>query len=285
MNKKTIGVLVGSLRRGSFSQKVATHISGLLEKEFDVKFLDTANLALYNQDLDNDSSLPQEWQNFRQAVNALDAVLFVTPEYNRSMPASLKNALDVASRPYAANAWSGKPGAVVSISPGSIGGFGANHHLRQTASCLNIYMMQQPEAYIGNIADAVDDDGVSDKSIQDFLLKFAGAFTDWVNKFDACSHADGTKAVETAEVAMCQSCALPFNEEHKRFFSTEPDGSRSIYCNMCYRDGKFTEPGITMDEMIEKIVPILGKSIGEDAAKKEMSAVLPTLERWQAGRV
>ena len=83
-----------------------------------------------------------------------------------------------------------------------------------------------------------------------------------------------------AVVKMCQSCALPFNEEHARFISTEPDGSRSIYCNMCYRDGKFTEPEITMDGMIEKVVPILGKAIGEEEARKEMAAVLPTLERW-----
>ena len=85
-----------------------------------------------------------------------------------------------------------------------------------------------------------------------------------------------------AEVTMCQSCALPFNEEHARFISTEPDGSRCIYCNMCYSDGKFTEPDITMGEMIEKVVPILGKTFGEEEARKEMTAILPTLERWRS---
>ncbi|MCL2790000.1 MAG: NAD(P)H-dependent oxidoreductase [Desulfobulbus sp.] len=183
MSKKTIGILVGSLRRDSFNRKVAQYLSGLLEEQFDVKFLDIANLAMYNQDLDNESDAPQEWRQFRHEVKALDAVLFATPEYNRSMPAALKNALDVASRPYTDNAWSGKPGAVVSVSPGKTGAFGANHHLRQTATCLNIYLMQQPEAYIGGIASAVDANGVSDKGVQDFLTRFAAAFAVWVNRF------------------------------------------------------------------------------------------------------
>ena len=99
------------------------------------------------------------------------------------MPAVLKNALDVASRPYSSNSWSRKPGAVISISPGSIGGFGACQHLRQSASCLNIYMMQQPEAYLGGIGDLVDASGVSNKQTQEFLRIFANAFADWANKF------------------------------------------------------------------------------------------------------
>ncbi|MCL2772092.1 MAG: NAD(P)H-dependent oxidoreductase [Oscillospiraceae bacterium] len=182
MIRKTIGVLVGSMRRDSFSKKVAQYLSDLLEIQFDVKFLDISSLAMYNQDLDNNSNIPPEWQQLRQEVKAVDAVLFVTPEYNRSMPAVLKNALDIASRPYGANAWNGKPGAVVSVSPGNIGAFGANHHLRQTAACLNINMMQQPEAYIGGIVNAVNADGVSDKRAQDFLRQFADAFAEWVNK-------------------------------------------------------------------------------------------------------
>ena len=182
-SKKAVGIMVGSLRRDSFSKKVAQHLSGLLQELYDVRFLDIGSLAIYNQDLDTESEMPMEWRSFRNEVKALDAVLFATPEYNRSMPAVLKNALDVASRPYAVNAWSGKPGAVVSVSPGKIGGFGANQHLRQSAACLNIYLMQQPEAYIGGIAGAVDANGVSDKCVQDFLRKFADAFTALVNQF------------------------------------------------------------------------------------------------------
>ena len=182
MSKKTLGILVGSLRRDSLSKKVALYLGNLLEERFDVSFLNIASLAIYNQDLDNEADIPQEWLRFREEVKALDAVLFVTPEYNRSMPPVLKNALDIASRPMASNSWKGKPGAVVSVSPGGVGGFSANHHLRQSAACLNIYMMPQPEAYLGNIAGSLDADGVSDKRTQDFLSKFADAFSDWVHK-------------------------------------------------------------------------------------------------------
>jgi len=185
LNKKTIGILAGSLRRDSFSKKVARYLGGLLEERFSITFLDIGSLDLYNQDLDNEAELPREWMRFRREVKALDAVLFVTPEYNRSMPPVLKNALDIASRPMTENAWKGKPGAVVSISPGAMGGFGANHHLRQSAACLNICMMPQPEAYIGGIAGSVDANGVSDKKTQVFLCKFADAFADWVNKLTA----------------------------------------------------------------------------------------------------
>ena len=176
MSKKTIGIVVGSLRRDSFCKKVAYTLSRFLEEQFDIKLIDIFDLALYSEDLDNDSNMPPEWKRLRQDVKALDAVLFVTPEYNRSMPAVLKNALDVASRPYGANNWSGKPGAVISVSPGSMGAFGANHHLRQVASFLNIFMMQQPEAYIGGIADAVDADGVCNEKLQGFFTAIRGCF-------------------------------------------------------------------------------------------------------------
>jgi len=183
MDKKTIGIIVGSLRRDSYCKKAARYLSGLLEENFNVRFVDISDLAMYNEDLDNDSDIPGEWERLRREVKPLDAVLFVTPEYNRSMPAVLKNALDVASRPYGANSWSGKPGAIISVSPGSMGAFGANHSLRQTMSFLNIYMMQQPEAYISNVAGAVDAGGVCDEKLQDFLRQFADAYTNWVNRF------------------------------------------------------------------------------------------------------
>ena len=183
MEKKRIGIIAGSLRRDSYNKKVAVFLTGALAERFDTKILDIARLALYNADLDNETDMPQEWRQFRQDVKALDAVLFVTPEYNRSMSAALKNALDVASRPMSENAWRGKPGGVVSVASGKMGGFGANHHLRQTAVCLNIKMMAHPEAYIGGISDLIDADGVIDKDTQEFLEKFAGGFADWVDKF------------------------------------------------------------------------------------------------------
>jgi len=182
MQDKTIGVLVGSLRRDSFTKKVAHYLGATLADQFDVVFIDISDLPIYNEDLDNGKSVPASWQRLRDQVGALDGVLFVTPEYNRSVPAVLKNALDVASRPGGANQWSGKPGAVVSVSPGSVGGFGANHHLRQSATCVNLLMMQQPEAYVGGIARAVAADGVADQGVQGFLDGIAEAFANWVNR-------------------------------------------------------------------------------------------------------
>ena len=180
MSNASIGIMVGSLRRESFSRKAALHLAGLLEGRFEVTFFDVAPLEMYNQDLEGDP--PRSWLRFREQVKAADAVLFVTPEYNRSLPPVLKNALDIASRPYGANAWSGKPGAVVSVSSGGIGGFGANHHLRQVATVLNIHMMQQPEAYLGGIAGLVDENGVSDESAREFLRKFTDAFAAWIGR-------------------------------------------------------------------------------------------------------
>jgi len=185
MTKRTIGVLVGSLRQNSFSKKVAQYLGTMLEERFDVKFIGIGSLAMYNQDFDDPQKTPPEWLHFREEIKASDAVLFVTPEYNRSMPAVLKNALDIGSRPAGESVWGAKPGAVVSVSPGRIGGFGCNNHLRQTATWLNIYMMQQPEAYIGDVANMVDVDGVTSEWLQGFLRKFADSFGAWIDKLTA----------------------------------------------------------------------------------------------------
>ena len=118
---------------------------------------------------------------FRDKIRSSDAVLFVTPEYNRSVPGVLKNALDVGSRPYGKSVWNGKPGAVVSASPGAIGGFGANHHLRQSLVFLNVPAMQQPEAYLGGADKFFDADGkLTNDGTRDFLKKFMEAYADWV---------------------------------------------------------------------------------------------------------
>ncbi len=136
-------------------------------------------LPLYNQD--EEATLPAPWKVFRERIRAADAVLFVTPEYNRSVPAALKNALDVGSRPYGQSAWDGKPGAVVSASPGAIGGFGANHHLRQSLVFLNVPAMVQPEAYIGGADKLFDADGrLVNDSTRTFLGKFMAAFDAWI---------------------------------------------------------------------------------------------------------
>src|SRR5437016_10980619 len=137
-------VLVGSLRKASLNGMLANALMSLAPSSMKLETVEIGQLPFFNQDLETEST-PAQWTAFRQRVKAADAVLFVTPEYNRSVPAALKNALDVGSRPYGQSVWDGKPGAVVSVSPGAVGGFGANHHLRQALVFLNVPAMQQPE--------------------------------------------------------------------------------------------------------------------------------------------
>lgn len=180
----TIGVFVGSLRRDSFCKKVAETFRSLMPEKYELKFIEIGNLQIFNQDYDEDGDTPKEWETFRKEVKELDGFLFVTPEYNRSIPPVLKNALDIASRPYGQNVWSGKPGAILSVSPGNIGGFGANHHLRQVLSFLNVYTMQQPEAYLSNIMDSLDEQGkISSERTIKFLKDIANAYSEWLDKF------------------------------------------------------------------------------------------------------
>ena len=114
-------------------------------------------------------------------MKKIDGVLFVTPEYNRSVPGVLKNAIDVGSRPYGKNAWAGKPGAVVSVTPGAIGGLGANHHLRQSLVFIDVPAMPQPEAYIGKAGDLFDERGdLANEPTREFASKFMNAFAAWV---------------------------------------------------------------------------------------------------------
>jgi chromate reductase len=174
-----VAVLVGSLRRESFTRKIAKALIGLAPDTLKLEIVEIASLPLYNQDLD-ESDPPEAWRAFRARIAPADAVLFATPEYNRSVPAPLKNAIDVGSRPYGHSVWSGKPGAVVSVSPGAIGGFGANHHLRQTLVFLNVPPLQQ-EAYIGNVTSLLNEAGeLTNESTRKFLQGYMQAFADWI---------------------------------------------------------------------------------------------------------
>jgi chromate reductase, NAD(P)H dehydrogenase (quinone) len=176
---KDIAVIVGSLRKDSINRKVANALAELAPPELKLGIVDIAQLPIYNQD--GDDNPPAAWTTFRERIKSADAVLFVTPEHNRSVPAALKNAIDVGSRPYGKSAWSGKPGAVVSASPGAIGGFGANHHLRQSLVFLNVPAMPQPEAYLGH-ADKLFDAGgkLVDDGTRKFLHNFMQAYAAWV---------------------------------------------------------------------------------------------------------
>jgi chromate reductase, NAD(P)H dehydrogenase (quinone) len=176
---RKVGVFVGSLRKESFTRKVANAVAAVVPPALQFEFIDIGQLSHYNQDLE--SAPPENWTAFRQRVSAVDAVLFATPEYNRSVPGVLKNAIDVASRPYGKSAWNGKPGAVISVSPGALSAFGANHHLRQSLVFLNVPTMQQPEAYIGGADKLFDATGnLTNESTREFLRKFGEAFAAWI---------------------------------------------------------------------------------------------------------
>ena len=177
---RKVAVLVGSLRRDSFNRKLALALAAIAAPALQFEIVEIGALPLYDQDLETDSP-PAPWLAFRQQVAQADALLFVTPEYNRSVPGALKNAIDVGSRPYGKSVFSGKPGAVISASPGAMGGFGANHHLRQMLVFLDVPVLQQPEAYLGGVDKLLDaQGGIANPATQDFLAKFAQAFERWI---------------------------------------------------------------------------------------------------------
>ncbi|MFA6384819.1 MAG: NAD(P)H-dependent oxidoreductase [Candidatus Omnitrophota bacterium] len=181
MAQKKIAVLVGSLRKGSFCRKMAKALMDVSPASIVLEIVEIGELPVYNQDFDDNP--PAAYTRFRESLKKFDGVLFVTPEYNRSVPAALKNAIDVGSRPYGQSVWDGKPGAVMSVSPGALGGFGANHHLRQSLVFLNVPVMAQPEAYIGNAANLFDEKGgLANDSTGEFLKKFMLAFAAWVSR-------------------------------------------------------------------------------------------------------
>jgi chromate reductase, NAD(P)H dehydrogenase (quinone) len=190
-------VLVGSLRKASFNGMLANALISLAPSSMNLGIVEIGQFPLYNEDLET-AAPPAPWTAFRQRVKAADAVLFVTAEYNRSVPAVLKNALDVGSRPYGSNVWDRKPGAIVSGSPGAIGGFGANHHLRQSLVFLNVPAMQQPEAYISHVDKLFDEHGelVSDGT-RKFLQGFMQAFANWVET----SASDGLRQARASAAA------------------------------------------------------------------------------------
>jgi len=180
MKKFDITVFVGSLRKESLNLKTAKALLAMAPETLSLELVDIGDLPLYNEDLE--AALPEQYKIFRDRLKNCDGVLFVTPEYNRSIPGVLKNAIDVGSRPYGKNSWDGKPGAVISVSPGDIGGFGANHHLRQTLVFINVPAMQQPEAYIGNAKKLFDKNGeLVNDSTREFLENFLSAFERWVS--------------------------------------------------------------------------------------------------------
>jgi chromate reductase, NAD(P)H dehydrogenase (quinone) len=178
--RMNVCVLVGSLRKASINGMLANALISLALSSIKLETVEMGQLPFYNQDLEIDAP-PAPWA-------AADAVLFVTAEYNRSVPAVLKNALDVGSRPYGAGVWDRKPGAVVSGSPGAIGAFGANHRLRQSLVFLNVRTLQRPEAYVGHVDKLFDEDGkLTSDGTRKFLQEFMQAFANWVETIRSSS--------------------------------------------------------------------------------------------------
>ena len=179
MARHRIAIIVGSLRSGSINRKVARSICSFASDKLDCEIVEIGALPLYNQDTEGDSN--EEVTRFRNRISASDGVLFVSPEYNRGMPGVLKNAIDVGSRPYGQSIWDRKPAAIVTASPGAIGGFGANHHLRQSLVFLDMPILQQPEAYVGGAAALFDEAGaIANEGTAKFLTGFMARFDDLI---------------------------------------------------------------------------------------------------------
>lgn len=180
MKKYKIAVVVGSLRKESYNLKTAKVLMKQAPESLEMELLDISDLPMFNEDLED--SPPEQWLEFRKKIKDADGFLFLTPEYNRSVPAVLKNAIDVGSRPYGKNSWDGKPAGIVSVSIGNISGFGANHHLRQSLVFINMPTMAQPEAYIGGAAELFDDNGkLINDSTRDFLKLYMQSFEEWIS--------------------------------------------------------------------------------------------------------
>jgi chromate reductase len=183
-----VAILVGSLRKESINLKLAKALVKLGQGKFEAKFLQIGDLPLYNQDLEAD--FPQEALRLKSEIRDADAVLFVTPEFNRGMPGPLKNAIDWASRPYGKNAFAGKPAAICGASPGAIGTACAQHNLRPTLGYLDISLMGQPELYLQFKEGLIDAEGnIGSDETKKFLQGFADKFIAWMER-----HANGAVA-------------------------------------------------------------------------------------------
>jgi NAD(P)H-dependent FMN reductase/ketosteroid isomerase-like protein len=193
-----VAVIVGSLRKGSYTRKISRALIELAPKELRCREIDIGKLELYNEDLDRKP--PPSWTRFREQIADVDAVLLLTPEYNRSVPGCLKNALDIGSRPEGKNLWDGKPAGVVSVTPYQSGAMAANHAIRQALVYLNMPAMQQPEAYIAKVSELLDSRGaLKNPKTRKFLSDFMAAFERFIGRFEANTAADFAAFVKERE--------------------------------------------------------------------------------------
>lgn len=183
MSKYHIAVVVGSLRRDSVNRKLASAVAKLAPPEFSFKQVEIGDLPLYNQD--DDSNPAESVKRLKKEINGAQGLLFVTPEYNRSIPGVLKNAIDHASRPYGQSAWAGKPAGVLGISPGATGTAMAQQHLRNILATLDAPTLGQPEAFIQVKDGLFDEDGDIGADSRKFLQGWMDQYVAWVKKHAA----------------------------------------------------------------------------------------------------
>ncbi|HEY4365596.1 MAG TPA: NAD(P)H-dependent oxidoreductase [Steroidobacteraceae bacterium] len=185
MQHQQIGIIVGSLREGSYTRMMARSLVELAPASMRLEEIAIGDLAHYNQDRET-ATPPPGYTEFRNKVGACAGILFLTPEYNRSIPGVLKNALDVGSRPWGKSVWNGKPAAVISVTPGALGAMAAHHHLRQILYALNVAAMPHPEAYIPAAATLFDTNGqLTNVATREFLSAFLRSFETWISRFSA----------------------------------------------------------------------------------------------------
>lgn len=176
-----VGFIVGSLRENSFSEQWAKNMQAMFPSNYEVEYLNFSNLQLYSEDYDGNE--PQEYLDFREKIKQQDAIVFFTPEYNRSIPGGLKNAIDVGSRPYGASVWDSKPALVVSHSISGISGALVNHVLRQSLTFLNMPVLQQPEVYLPISQNLLDENGkINNDETKAFLQSVVDAYVDFAQK-------------------------------------------------------------------------------------------------------
>ncbi len=181
MQQKNIALVVGSLRRDSINRKIALYIQSIAPSSWQITEVQIGDLPVYNQDFDNESIAA--YDRVRQQLQSADAVLFATPEHNRSIPAALKNLLDVASRPAGKGVWAGKRAAVVCASPSTYGGLSSGLHLRQVLESLGVTVMISPEVFLSKAFDLFNQQGEFDNErSQAFLQKFVTAWDAWLEQ-------------------------------------------------------------------------------------------------------
>ncbi|MDD1728568.1 MAG: NAD(P)H-dependent oxidoreductase [Methanospirillum sp.] len=178
MNQYIIATIVGSLRKDSFNKKMAIAIEKIAPSEFSFNHVQIHDIPLYNQD--DDEHQADSVKRMKKEINAAHGLLFVTPEYNRSIPGVLKNALDHGSRPYGQNVWAGKPAGIIGVSPGAAGTAMAQQHLRNVLSFLDVSTLRQPEAYIQMRDGLFDDDGNIGEASISYLQNWMDHYVAWI---------------------------------------------------------------------------------------------------------